>query len=69
MSPAIRPFLELLPLTVIIAVVYSAMKPAGLRNIAEAGGKFLAKMYGGIILFSAAIHVLCLVVRWAQEKV
>ena len=58
-----QPFLELLPLTVIIAAVYSAMKEEGLDRIARASVFFFIRMYGGIVLFSAGIYFVCWLVR------
>ena len=62
MSPQILPFLELLPISLIIASVYSAMKEEGVGTIARAGFWFFLRLYGGLILFSVGIHLLCLVV-------
>ena len=61
--PGAQPFLELLPLSVIIAVVYSVMKEEGPERIVRASVLFFLRMYGGIILFSAGIYFVCWSVR------
>lgn len=63
MSPTLQPFLELLPLSAIIAIVYCTMKEDGAGRIARASALFFVRMYGGIILFSAGIYLLCWTIR------
>ncbi|MBI4615479.1 MAG: hypothetical protein HY720_17810 [Planctomycetes bacterium] len=59
MSPTVRPFVELLPISLIISVVYCTMKEEGAREVLRAGAKFFLKLYGGVVLFSGAVFLLC----------